>query len=232
VSELIDTLRAIVRDELARYCQPELGTVTQAFPRDGGGSKSNHQVSLRLRASGVELPRVPVVVSRPGLSALPNEGDLMLVAFVGGDLNAPVALGCLYDDQAHPPVAQLHEVVYQPPDEADSNVRRIHLELASGASLTLTDDRLEMTLGDTSIVAERDGDLVIQAKGKIRLAAQGDIEIEAQGALNLKAQGDAAVAAQGQLDLKGMSATVEGQSQASLKAPQVGLAGMTQFSPS
>jgi uncharacterized protein involved in type VI secretion and phage assembly len=232
VSELLGTLRAIVRDELSRWSQPELATVTRVFPRGGDSDKSNHQVSLRLRSSGVELPRVPVVVARLGLSALPNEGDLMLVSFVGGDLNAPVALGCLYDEQAHPPVAQLHEVVYQPPDEADSDVRRLHLELPGGATLTLGDEKLEITLGDTSVVVNKDGDLVIQAKGKIRLAAEGDLEIEAQGDLKLSAQGDVKVTAQGELDLAGMTATVQGQSQASLKAPQVGLAGMTQFSPS
>jgi len=224
VSELLDTLRAIVRDELRRRREPELATVTQVFARTGDGDKSNHEVSLRLRGSGVELPRVPVAVARLGLSALPQEGDLLLVNFVGGDLNAPVAVGCLYDEQAHPPVAQPHEVVYQPPDDGDSGVRRLHLELSSGAALTLGDDKLEILLGDTSIVVNRDGDLVISAKGNLKLSAQGDVEIEAQGDLKLTAQG--------QLALKGSEATVEGQTQASFKAPQLGLAGMTQFSPS
>jgi len=224
VSDLLTTLRAIVREELARRAQPELATVTRVWAREGDDSRSNHQVSLRLRGSGAELERVPVAVPRLGLSALPNEGDLMLVAFVGGDLNAPVALGCLYDEQAHPPVAQLHEVVYQPPDDADSAVRRFHCELSNGAALTLSDDKLEIVLGDTSIVVDRDGDLTLAAKGNLKLTAQGDIE--------LTAQGDVKVTAQGQLQAKGMAATVEGQSQASFKAPQLGIAGMLQFSPS
>jgi uncharacterized protein involved in type VI secretion and phage assembly len=224
VTDLIATLRAIVRDELARHHAPELGVVTQAFARDGDGSKNNHQVNLKLRASGVELQRVPVAVSRLGLSALPNEGDLMLVAFVGGDLNAPVAVGCLYDDEAHPPVAQPHEVVYQPPDEEESGVRRFHLELANGGTLTLEDESLTITLGDTAVEVAKDGDVTIRAKGKLRLESQSDIELEAQGALKLTATGD--------LTAKGMSATVEGQSAAKLKGAQVSLAGMTQFSAS
>jgi uncharacterized protein involved in type VI secretion and phage assembly len=224
VSGLLSTLRAIVRDELARRAQPELATVTRVWPRDSDDSKSNHQVSLRLRGSGAELERVPVAVPRLGLSALPNEGDLMLVAFVGGDLNAPVALGCLYDEQAHPPVAQLHEVVYQPPDESDSGVRRFHCELANGATLTWTEDKLEITLGDTSISVAQDGDLTLAAKGNLKLTAQGDVELTAQGDLKLTAQG--------QLQAKGSAATVEGQSQASFKAPQLAIAGMLQLSPS
>lgn len=224
MSEIIRTLRAIIRDELARVQGPALATVTQVFARDGDDSTNNHQVNLRLQPSGVELQRVPISVERLGLSALPNEGDLMLVAFVGGDLNAPVAIGCVYDDQAHPPVAKPHEVVYQPPDDADSGVRRFHVELQSGSTITLDDDKLEIAFGDTSVVINHDGDVVVQAKGKIHLGSQGDIELEAQGSLTLSAQGD--------VSLKGMTVTAEAQSAAKLKGAQVTLAGMTQFSPS
>lgn len=223
MSELIGALRAIVRDELARRQPPELATVTRVFAREGEGNKNNHQVNLRLRSSGVELQRVPVAVERLGLSALPNEGDLMLVAFVGGDLNAPVAIGCLYDDQAHPPVAKPHEVVYQPPDEADSGVRRLHLELTNGSAMTVDDDKVQIVLGDTSVVINRDGDVVIQAKGKVRFETQGDVEVEAQGSMTLSSQG--------QLTLKGLSISLEAQAQVKVKGAQIGLAGMTQFSP-
>lgn len=224
MTDLIGTLRAIVRDELARVRAPELAVVTQAFPRDAEGSKANHQVNLRLRESGVELQRVPVAVSRLGLSALPNEGDLVLVSFVGGDLNAPVAVGCLYDDEAHPPVAQPREVVYQPPDDEESGTRRFHLELKNGSTVTVDDESLKVTLGDTAIEITRDGDVVIKAKGKIRFESQADIELDAQGAIKLSATGD--------LSAKGMSATVEGQSAAKVKGAQVSLAGMTSFSAS
>jgi uncharacterized protein involved in type VI secretion and phage assembly len=223
-ADLIATLRAIVRDELSRLRAPALAIVTQVHARDGDDSKNNHQVDLRLRDSGVELPRVPVTVGRLGLSALPNEGDLMLVAFVGNDLNAPVAIGCVYDEQAHPPVAQPHEVVYQPPDDEESGVRRLHIELPSGSTVTFDDDTLAITLGDTSVSVGKDGDVVIQSSGKIRLEAQGDIEVEAQG--------DISISAQGTLSMKGMSVSAEGQTQAKLKGAQLALAGMTQFSAS
>lgn len=224
MSELIATLRSIVRDELARMRYCELGSVTATYPRDGGGSKNNHEVNLRLLQSGVELQRVPVVVGRIGLSALPSEGDLMVVAFANGDANAPIALGSVYDDQSHPPVAQDHEVVYQPPDPGDSGVRRIHIELQSGSKLTLDDDKLQIALGDTSVVVNRDGDVEIQSKGKIHLASEGDLEIESQGDLKLTAQN--------QLTVKAVTVSIEGQAQAGLKGAAISIAGMTQFSPS
>jgi uncharacterized protein involved in type VI secretion and phage assembly len=223
VSALVDTIRAIVRDELRRVRAPELGVVTEVFTRDADGNKSNHQVSLRLPESDVELKHVPVLVGRLGLSALPQVGDLMLVAFVAGDLNGPVAIGCLYDSQAHPPVAKEHEVVYQPPDPGESGVRRLHVELSNGSAVTLDDDAVEIAAGGTTVSVKRDGDVVIKSAGKLRLESQGDIELEAQGAVS--------VSAQSTLTLKAVSISVEGQAAVKLKGAQISLAGITQFSP-
>jgi uncharacterized protein involved in type VI secretion and phage assembly len=221
MSELVATLRAIIRDELARFHFAELATVTQVHDRDGD-DKSNHQVTLRLRGSGTELQRVPVAVGRPGLSALPNEGDLMLVTFIGGRLNAPVAVGCVYDDQSHPPVAKPHELVYQPLDPGESGVRRIHLELTNGSTITVDDDALTITLGGTSFELKRDGDVTLKTQGSFTLDATGDVELSAQGSLKLTAQTD--------LTASGLSTTVEGQAQTKLKGAQVAVAGITQFS--
>lgn len=223
MSSLIGTLRAIVRDELARLRQTELGVVTQVHAKDSDDSKNNHQVNLKLRSSGLELERVPVAVGRLGLSALPNEGDLMVVAFVNGDLNAPVALGCLYDHEHHPPQAALHEVVYQPPDDAESGVRRLHVELQSGSSVTLDDDKLEIAMGETTVVIAQDGDVTIQVKGNVQVKTDGNMEFEAGGDIKLTASGN--------LLLKGASAALEGQSETKVKGPQLTIAGNTNFSP-
>lgn len=223
MSDLMGVIRAVVRDELGRRRPPELGTVTVVNPKTGDDDDGNHQVNIKLR-SGLELQRVPVTVARLGLSALPNVGDLMIVDFVGGDLNAPVAVGCLYDEQAHPPQAAEHEVVYQPPDPGDSSVRRMHVELQNGNVITLGDDKLTIIFGDTSVVINKDGDVAISAKGKVSLSAQSDIEIDAQGDLKLSARGS--------VSLKGSSTTIEGQSSTTVKGPSVTLAGNTQFSPS
>lgn len=224
-ADLIGTLRAIVRDELARLQPPELGVVTQVHARDADGSANNHQVNVRLRASGVELQRVPVAVGRLGMSALPNEGDLLLIAFVNHDLNAPVAVGCLYDDQAHPPVAQLHDVVYEPPDDGDSGVRRLHVLLKSGSEIALDDDKLEILFGGTSLVLNRDGDVAIRAAGKVTVEADGDLELRAGGAVAIEAGSN--------LTLKASAnATLEGAAKTTVKGAQVALAGITQFSAS
>ncbi len=220
MSDLIDTLRAIVRDELSRQRPAELGAVTEIHTSEG----DNHQVNLRLLSLGVELVRVPVAVGRLGLSSLPQVGDLMVVAFMGGDINAPVALGCVYDDTAHPPKAEAHEVVYHLPDEASESPRRLHLETAGGSKITVWDSKVTIELGETQVVVEKDGDVTILAKGAVSVEAGGDLTLSAGGDLTLSAKGNAS--------LKGTATTVEGAAEVKIKAAQIAIAGLTQFSPS
>lgn len=224
MSDLMAVLRAIVRDELNRQRSPALGIVTAVQARDGDSSNNNHDVNVRLRDSGAELQHVPVAVGRPGFSVLPREGDLVLVVFVDGDLNAPVVVGALYDDVNQPPVGKPAEIVYQPTDAEDSSIRRVHLELASGSLLTIDDDKLTIQLGGTEVIVQRDGDVSISGAGKIEIKAQGDLSLEAGGNLSMKAQSN--------VTLSGVSTSVEGSGSAKLKGASVTLAGNTQFSPS
>lgn len=225
MSELISTLRAIIRDELARVRPPGLGIVTEVFSRDGDDSANHHQVNVRLRASGVELARVPVAVPRIGLSALPAVGDLVLLSFVDGELNTPVVVGALYHDEADPPVGEPAEIVYQPPESAESGVRRLHVELANGGTITVEDEVVRIELGGTTVEVNHDGDIALNAAGNLSLTAGGDIEIKADGKVDIQAQADLTAKGNGQ-------ATIEGAASATLKGPQVKLAGMTSFSPS
>ena len=224
MSDIIATIRAVIRDELARVRAPEIGIVTEVFPRDSGSSENNHQINIRLRGSGLELQRVAVAAPRLGFSLLPSVGDLMVVIFTGGDTNAPVAMGSVYDADHQPPVGKSAEVVYQPPDDSDSAIRRLYLELPSGTKLTILDDKLEVESGGTVVTVERDGDVTIKSASKVSVEAQGDISLKASGNLQLEAQQN--------VTLKGLAVSAEAQAEAKLKGATVTLAGMTSFSPS
>ena len=223
-TDLLDTLRAIVRDELARQRMPELGVVTAVFPRTDDGSDDNHQASVRLGASGVELQHVPVAVGRLGLAWLPQVGDTVLVLFIQGELNAPVVVGSLYDAQVRPPTAKAGETVYLPSDAGgDAALRRLHVALGSDVTLTLDDEHLTVKLGGTELVLSKDGDVAITSAAKLTIKTQGDFSVEASGNIDLKAQAS--------LNLAGVAAKLEGQGSAQVKAPAITLAGNTQFSP-
>ena len=224
MTTVIPTLRAIIREELTRYRMPELGVVSSVFAKEDDSGDGNHQVNVTLRGSGLELQRVSVAVGRAGWSALPRTGDLVVVAFLDGDLNSAVVLGTIYDNTLRPPKAAPLDVVYQPPDDEDSSVRRLHLEMPGGCTITYGDDKLSVTSGGTEVVVEKDGDVSIKSAGNVKIESQGDISLEAGGKLTMKAQQDASLA--------GMSTTVEGQGSATVKGPTVALNGMTSFSPS
>lgn len=215
MNSVIPALQTIIRDQMRQKQDVGLGIVTQVFTNQGGAGDENIAVNLRLQGSACELRKIPVMVSRLGLSQAPRVDDLAVLAFIGGDVNRAVVLGFLYDEQNRAPDAGPEEIVYQVPDAADDAIRRFSIALPGGNSLTLQDGKLEVAMGSTTIVVEADG--------AVSIKAGGDISLKASGALNLEAGGD--------VGIKGKNVNIEGQAGAKVKGPTVKLAGMTDFSP-
>nr|WP_280842957.1 phage baseplate assembly protein V [Pararoseomonas baculiformis] len=152
------------------------------------------------------MPRVPVAVGAFGLSLLPEEGELVLVVFAEGDWHAPVVLGGLYHAALAPPATDASLLaLHLPKGEAQPKLRleversgdALRLNLGEEASLTATADtlalaigkialrltskgggRLELAAGGSTITLKEDGDIVIEAKGKLVLSGA---ELEAKG---------------------------------------------------
>ena len=95
--QLLHTLRGIARDEAAQRWATAAAVVRSVH----GGTE--HACTVQLRESGLVLPRVPIAVGVLGAAALPNEGELVLVAFNGGDVHGGVVIGRLYDEKTAPP---------------------------------------------------------------------------------------------------------------------------------
>src|SRR5262245_41867206 len=108
-------LRAVVRDELAAARPLSLAAVTAVTTNADGSGKRNVEVNAQLHGSDLELQRVPVATGRVGFSMAPRVGDTVVVAFLHGDVNGPVVIGALHDDQRHPPKAGPDEIVYEVP---------------------------------------------------------------------------------------------------------------------
>jgi len=215
-ARIVPVLRAVVREELAAARGCELAIVTRVYTNEGGSGDHNLAIDARLRGSALELQRVPIAVGRIGLSIAPRAGDLVVIAFVGGRLDAPIGLGFLYDEQSRPPDAALDEIVYKVPDDAADGKRRFELQLPEDRKLTVEDARVVITMGSTTITVEADG--------AIKLEAGGDISLKAGGKLALEASGEAT--------LKGQSVTVEGSTGATLKGTTTSIKGTIDFSPS
>jgi uncharacterized protein involved in type VI secretion and phage assembly len=202
---LFETIQRIVREEMAQLRTAEIGVVREQHPHAAGGDADNYACTVELRNSGLVLKRAPIATSQIGQVAIPAVGDLVLVQFIGGDIQSPVITGRLYSDAARPPVSDDGKsVLHLPLDAADSDA--VHIELQSGDVR-----QIELRLGKTLKIDLRDDDPVIGidvdgGKAKLTVARDGAVTVESQGDVAIK--GNAVnVEAQGKLTLKG--ATVD-----------------------
>jgi phage baseplate assembly protein gpV len=238
--DVVGLLQALVRAELAKLRVAEVGVVEQTYAHESGGDKNNHAVDVKLRDTGLVLPKVPVAVDRIGQSSLPNKGDLVLVQFLGGDLHGAIVTARLYNDEDRPPEAKAKEWVFVCPDPAESGLRRIHVELPEGNVLTVEDKQLVLKCGSTSVKIKNGGSVEVKSAAAITLKADGDLNLQAGGDIAIKAAGKLTAQADMDMKLEGLSVTakaqttasLEGGAQAGVKGPMVSLAGMTSFSPS
>jgi len=230
MSSLVDTIQAIIREELRHLYLAELGVVTELHAHESESDKNNYACSVQLRDSGLALRFVPIVTSRIGMCALPNVGDLVLVQFLGGDPNAPVVTARLYNESARPPVAKASEWVYESPDSEESGVRRVFLKLPNGAMLTWDDKAITLETGATKLTINHDGAVTLESADKVTIKSTGDTVVESQGALNVKATGDVSLEGMNVNIKAQMNAQVEGQTAATLKGINVAIKGITAFS--
>ena len=113
MGRLIEIIRRVVREERARDRGSLLGVVTAVFPHSAADDANNYEVNVRLKHEDLELRRVPVAVGHVGIAAPPRPQDLVLVAFVNGDLNQPVITGRFYHADDRPPLHREEEIVFE-----------------------------------------------------------------------------------------------------------------------
>ena len=214
MSSLYETIRRIVQEELCSLRTAELGVVKEQHPHAADSDTDNFACTVALRNSGLLLAHVPVATARMGLAAIPAVGDLVLVHFLGGNLNAPVITGSLYNDEDRPPVNEDGQLVLHLPlgaEDGDAvklvlrsgDDRSIELALGSGLSLTLHDDdpvvKLEVDGGKATLQIDRDG--------AVTVTSQADVSVETQGNLAFKGS-EVTVEAQATLTLKGATVNI------------------------
>ncbi|MES1243765.1 MAG: phage baseplate assembly protein V [Acidobacteriota bacterium] len=231
MSTIVNTLQEIVRHEMRRLRVCELGLVEAVYPHSGGGDDDNYGCDVRLKNSGLLLKRVPVLTGHIGTAAIPNVGDLVLLAFDKGDVNQPVLLGRLYNEKARPPLNNPDELIFRLPlAEADDKTvkaairnlkannppREILVEMPPRITVRITDGTVRATAGKTEMKLDQpDGGsggtvTVVSGRTKITMNQDGDVTVEAAGSMSLKADGD--------LSLQGASVKIKGQTNVSVEA--------------
>ncbi|MFG6456858.1 phage baseplate assembly protein V [Roseateles sp. BYS96W] len=173
-------IRAIVRDELAALRLPDLAVVTSVFAHSGDDDGHNHECNVQLREGSLELRKVPIATPHVGMVSAPQVGDLVLLAYVGGDPNRAVVVGRLYSEKANPP-------------KHAENEWRVESPLAGASSIAIDkDESVVVTAGKTIVTVKKDG--------AIEVAGEAELKIEVKGAVQLKCT-DCKIDASGNIDL-------------------------------
>lgn len=196
---LYETIQRIVQEELRRVHTAELAVVQAQHPHAGASDQDNYSCTVKLRNSALVLKQVPVATPRLGQVSMPAVGDLVLVQFVGGDINAPIIVGSLYNDEDRPPVnANGQSILHLPLAGGDSDAvhieinsdgkREINIKLGSGVEINLRDDdpAVKIAVGSSAAVQiDSDGAIKLESQGKIAITGN-EVTIEAQAQLKLK----------------------------------------------
>jgi phage baseplate assembly protein gpV len=230
MSTIINTLQEIIRHELRNVRTTELGVVEDVFPHADANDGDNYGCDVRLKNSDLLLKRVPVATGHIGTVAVPNVGDLVVVAFDKGDVNQPIVMNRLYNDDDRPPLNNPDEIIFRLPlAEADDKTikgavrnigdnsppREIIFELPSKITVRVTDDNIRATAGKTEMLLDQpDGGggkvTVVAGRTKIVMNQDGDVTVEAAQAMTLKATTD--------LSLEGVNVSIKGTGKVDIEA--------------
>jgi uncharacterized protein involved in type VI secretion and phage assembly len=203
IADLVPDLRRLIREEVQTLRAAELAVVQAQHPHESDGDSDNYAVTVRLRDTGIVLGKVPVATSRLGAVAIPPVGALVLVQFIGGDVNAPVVTGTFYTDEDRPPANADGQVIWNlpaaaGPDDAlrlevsSADKKSVVLRLAKAVTIEIRDDDPAVSIdvgGNAQITVDSDGKVAITSAQSLELKASSDLKIEAQGNVDLKAGG-------------------------------------------
>lgn len=238
MTTIVDTIQAIIRQELRRVRITELGVVEAVYPHSAADDTDNYGCDVRLKNSRLLLKQVPLATGHIGTAAIPNVGDLVLLAFNQGDINQPIIIGRLYNGDDRPPLNNPNEIISRLPlakaddktiktairnIEANSPPREIIIEMPPKIIVRITDGTVRATAGNTEMKLDQPGSsggtvTIMAGRTKITMNQDGDVTVEAAGSMTLKATGDLSLEGQN-VSIKGRQNTnIEANMQATLKA--------------
>ena len=149
-------MQKVAQQEASKIYTTELGIVTAVFPHAAEDDKDNYQCSIKLKnkklpnGQDFELRQVPLTTQHLGLANIPQVGDLVLVTFIGGDINAPVIIGRLYNDQEQPPVNKPQEFLLQ---HNQTEGGKLKIDAEGVVTVTSKSEKNEITINDEQITA-------------------------------------------------------------------------------
>lgn len=238
MSTILETIQAIVRQEMARVRVADLGVVEAVQPHRDAGDRDNYGCDVRLKNSGLLLRRVPIATQHVGSAAIPNKGDLVLLTYDKGDVNQPIVIGRLYSDAARPPPNDTSQLVMRLPlaepdddtlmtlmrqDPSGSPKREARMLMPPRITLHVTDDMVHAVAGNSELKLDQPGAgggtvTVMAGRSTITMDEDGDVVVESAGSLTIRATGDLLLEGKAVKIKSQMDMTLEAGMQATLSA--------------
>ncbi|MCA2653181.1 MAG: phage baseplate assembly protein V [Dolichospermum sp.] len=172
MDSIVSVMKKVAEKEVQKIYTTELGIVTSVFPHASESDKDNYECSIQLKnkkqpdGSDFELRKVPLLTQHLGLVNIPKVGDLVLVTFIGGNLNAPVIIGRLYNDEDRPPINQEQEFLLQHNLEEGGSLK---IDAEGVITLTSKNEQNVITVKDEEIATATDKASVTVKDGDITL---------------------------------------------------------------
>ncbi len=208
MSGIVEAMKKVAESEVGKVHVAELGVVTSVFPHADDGDNDNYECSVKLRDKDVELRQVPVATQHIGFASIPQVGDLVMVSFVNGDINAPIITGRLYNDEDRPPASQAEEMVYIPPYDSNPDLRRIYIELPDKTvTLTIQDEKLTIHVGDTDVTISKEEGVSLTSKKAITISTEDDLSIKAKN-VKIESDSETQLNAGGKMTVKGSTVDI------------------------
>lgn len=178
--DIVNIIRAIIRDELKSVRLGDIAVVTSIFPHAGDSDGANYECNVKLREGELELRKVPMLTPHIGLVSTPRVGDLVHVSYVGGDANRPIITGRLYSDEANPPLHEENEWKIEAPFQGDTSI------------VIDKDESIVFTTGKTSITIKKDDVIEVLGETNMNIEVKGNVELKCS---------DCTIDASGNIDL-------------------------------
>ena len=230
MSTIIDTIQAIIQQELRHLRIAELGVVENVYPHSDSGDTDNYGCDVRLKNSDLVLKRVPIATNHIGTAAIPYKGDLVLLNFDQGNVNQAIVVGRLYNDADRPPLNNPYEVISRIPlaDDDEKTIksavrniqsnmpaREIKVEMLPKITLEINDGVVKATAGQTEMTLDQSNEsggtvTVTAGQTTITMHQDGDIDISSAGSISVEATGD--------LTFKGMSVSISSNTDVTIQA--------------
>jgi phage protein D len=168
----------------------------------------------------------PMAGNERGFLYIPEVDDEVLVGFEHGDVNRPYVLGALWNGVDKPPLAANRAV------GGDGKVNKRVIKSRSGHTVTLDDtsgaeeitivdktgqNKIVFHSPDNSMQIKVQGDLTIEAQGRISINGTAGVEVTTQAQLSLSGQAGAEVSSQAQTKVQGSLVNVNGDASVTVR---------------